>query len=57
MRFLTCDSLSSPAPRAVGMAAAALGCSVDVCTLDGVVAMKVPPGTQPGRTRSRQQPA
>jgi molecular chaperone DnaJ len=36
----------------VGMAQAALGCSVDVCTLDGVVEMKVKAGTQPGTNMS-----
>ena len=36
----------------VGMVQAALGCTVDVCTLDGIVEMKVRAGTQPGTSMS-----
>jgi molecular chaperone DnaJ len=44
----------------VGMADAALGAEVSVPTMEGSVAMKVPPGTQPGavlRLRGRGMPA
>ena len=34
------------------MSQAALGGTVDVCTLDGVVTMKINPGTQPDTTMS-----
>jgi len=42
------------------MADAALGAEVSVPTLEGPVAMKIPPGTQPGavlRLRGRGMPA
>ena len=36
----------------VGMAQAALGCEIDVPTLDGTVRLKIPAGTQPGKVFS-----
>jgi DnaJ-class molecular chaperone len=43
------DGLNIISTVAVDMADAALGTTVDVLTMDGPVAVKVPPGTQPGQ--------